>query len=643
MRISKALATASICLATAEGFKFQLHNSFGSPVEAAADLVKRATISTTFKYAAPQFSYYVDLLVGSAHDFVRLRLSSDPFTWFPGPLPRRNYCNGQTSANFALCVQSNFSGTYDPSGSSTFKNLSSALNLTSSDSRYYVLGYYGQDTLQIGQTEVDNVPIGIAYDYTRTPQLGLGIGGSGSTEKTLIRTMLDEDVISVLAYGLYLNDFDTNSSELTIGAIDTAKYEGNLITFESSATTTVQLNSLEYEDGSGGDPETLATSWNANVEFSTGLLYFPNGPLQAIVGDVEAYLDTTYGGYLTDCSFRYTAKALIFNFQGTTITVPAKQWIIPAYTLGGYQTTLRDGSTLACIVLVDSMDNYSLAARAGYTAVFGMPFVRATYMVHDFTNQQTSFAQAKPNTTDSELKSLGADGVAPFATLVPSTTMSGPSNIAPTTSETGAVTAGPGGNNDQSDGQSSGGGGSSTPVGAIVGGVVGGIAVIAAAIGAFFFFRRRQNREANANDTLPPPPPMEQAQQQGGQPPAGPPYAGYNTQNAGFNNQGYNGQYGQQGGYNEQYGLAPTLPNKGYAPPTSPGPYPPPQSPMSEMAATPMDPSRHSSVVSPLDQSRNPSVVSPLDQNRHPSMPGVTELPSPGGQQMPVELPGNMH
>lgn len=622
------MATASICLATAEGFKFQLHSSFGSPVEAAADLIKRATISTTFKFAAPQFSYYVDILVGSAHDFIRLRLSSDPFTWFPGPLPRRNYCNVQTDDNFSLCLQYNFSGSYDPSGSSTFKNLSRPLDLTSSDPRYYVSGYYGQDTLQIGQTEVDNVPIGIAYDYTRTPQLGLGIGGSGSTEKTLIRTMLDEDVISVLAYGLYLNDFDTNSSELTIGAIDTAKYVGNLITFESSATTTVQLNSLEYDDGSG-NPETLATSWNANVEFSTGLLYFPNGPLQAIVGDVEAYLDSTYGGYLTKCSYRYTAKTLIFNFQGTTITVPAKQWIVPAYTVSGYQTTLRGGREPACIVLVDSMDNYSLASRQGYTAVFGMPFVRATYMVHDFTNNQTSFAQAKLNTTDSELKSLGTDGVAPFATVVPSTTMD-PSNITPTTTETGSVTAGPGGNNNnQSDGQTS-GGGSSTPTGAIVGGVVGGVAVIAAAIGAFIFLRRRQNREANATDNLPLPPPMDQTQQQG-QPPFSPPYGGYPNQNAGYNQQGYDGQYGQQGGYNETYGLAPALPNKGLASPTSPGPYPPPQSPMSEMAATPMDPSRHSSVVSPLDQTRHPSVV------------GVTELASPGGQQMPVELPGNMH
>lgn len=620
MRLSTTLATASICLATAEGFKFQLHSSFGSPIEAAADLVKRATISTTFKYAAPQFSYYVDLLVGSAHDFIRLRLSSDPFTWFPGPLPRRNYCNVQTDANFALCVQSNFSGTFDPSGSSTFKNLSASLNLTSSDSRYYVLGYYGQDTLQIGQTEIDNVPIGIAYDYTRTPQLGLGIGGSGSTQKTLIRTMYDEDVISVLAYGLYLNDFDTNSSELTIGAIDTAKYDGNLITFESSATTTVQVASFQYDDGTGSNPETLATSWNANVEFSTGLLYFPNGPLQAIVGDVDAYLDSTYGGYLTDCSYRYTAKNLIFEFEGKTITVPARQWIVPAYTVSGYQTTLRGGNTPACIVLVDSMDNYGLAARAGYVAVLGMPFVRATYMVHDFTNQQTSFAQAKFNTTDSELKSLGADGVAPFATPAPSTTMD-PSNIAPTTSETGSVTGGPGGNGQNEPQNSGGGGGSSTPVGAIVGGVVGGIAVIAGAIAAFFFLRRRQKKPEATTDTLPPPPPMNQTQQ-----PPGPPYGGYPNQDPAYNNQGYN-QYGQQGGYNEQYGLAPNLPNKGFAPPTSPGPYP--QSPMSEMAATPMDPSRH------------PSVVSPLDQNRQ-SIAGVTELPSPGAPQMPVELPANM-
>ncbi|KAK6344390.1 hypothetical protein TWF696_008026 [Orbilia brochopaga] len=589
MRFATAVAAASICLATTEGLKFQLYSSLGNPVEAVRGLTKRAsTISTTFKYAAPQFSYYVDILVGSAHEFVRLRLSSDPFTWFPGPLKTRNFCaNG---ANYNQCVQYNFSSSFDPASSNTFRNLSSTLNLTSSDSRYYVLGYYGQDTLQIGQTEIDKVPIGIATDYTRTPQLGMGIGGSGATEKTLLRTMLDENVISVLAYGLYLNDYDTNSSELTIGAIDTAKYDGNLITFESSGTTTVQLKNLEYDTGNGS-PETLATSWNANVEFSTGLLYFPNGPLQTIVGDVDAYLDSTYGGYLTDCSYRWSNRSLTFNFEGTSITVDASQWIVPAFTVGGYQTTLRNSETPACIVLVDSMDNYGLAAQAGYTAVLGMPFVRATYLVHDFTNQQTSFAQAKLNATDSQLKTLGTDGVAPFATVAPNSSPTSPSttSTAPATSSAAPSES------------------KKSNAGPIAGGVVGGVAVIGIAIGAFFFFRRRQDKKTTPPEQ-PAPPPMDQTQQG---------YNGYNNQ--GFNNQAYG--YGQ-GGYGEQYGQAPNLPGKGYAPvpPTSPGPTPYSPNPVSEMAGTPMDPSRM-----------------PPPSNTA----GLSELPSPKQENMPVELPGH--
>ncbi|KAF3916191.1 Barrierpepsin [Arthrobotrys entomopaga] len=589
MRISTVLSTASLCLATAEGLQFKMYTGMSFGLENVRDnLSKRAsTISTTFQYAAPQFSYYVDILVGSAHEFLQLRLSSDPFTWFPGPLPTKNYCNGATEENFSLCIQSNFSGTFDPDGSSTFKNLTSTLNLTSSSANYY---------------------------------LGLGIGGSGSTETSLLAVMMNQKIINVLAYGLYLNDFDTNSSELTIGAIDTAKYDGNLITFESLATTTVQLNTFEYDDATGGSPVTLARSWNANVEFSTGLLYFPEGPLQAITGDVDAYYDQTYGGYLTDCSYRYSKKTLVFNFEGMTITVPATQWIIPAITVAGYQSTLRNTKTPACIVLVDSMDNYSLAQKAGYTAVLGMPFVRATYMVYDFTNQQTSFAQAKLNVTGSSLQSLGTDGVAPFATVVPSTSID-PYNISPTGSPTGSVTGGPG-----NDGQTTGspdngsGGGSKTPIGAIVGGVVGGVVVIAAAIGIFFFLRKRQRRQPVATEP-PPQPPMDQTQQ-----PPGPPYPGYD-QNQQYN-QGYNYD---QGGYTELYGQAPNLPNKGYAPPTSPPPqgYVPPHSPMSEMAATPMDDRRHSSVVSPLDPSR------------HQSLAGVSELPSPREQNMPVELPGH--
>ncbi|EWC44308.1 hypothetical protein DRE_01134 [Drechslerella stenobrocha 248] len=582
MRFAKAVAAASICLATAEGLKFQMYGGFEQPLENLKDsLSKRATtISTNFKFAAPQFSYYVDLLVGSTHDFIRLRLSSDPFTWIPGPLPSRNFC--ANSDNDVQCIQSNFSGTFNPAGSSTFRNLSATLNLTSSDPRYYALGYYGEDTVQIGQTEIVKVPIGIATSYTRTPQLGMGLGGSGSTQKTLLQTMFDENVIDVIAYGLYLNDYDTNSSELTIGAIDTAKYDGGLLTFESAGTTTVRLNNLQYDSKNGGDPETLDRNWNANVEFSTGLLYFPNSPLNAIVRDVDAYLDANYGGYLTDCKYRWSNKTIIFNFEGMTINVPASQWIVPAYATTGVQAKLRNSETPACIALVDSMDNYSIAARAGYSAVFGMPFVRATYIVHDFTNQQTSFAQAKLNTTDSKLTALGTDGVAPFASVAPTTSGPGPSSTG---------TSGP-----SPSGESS----SSSNTGPIVGGVVGGVAAVGIAIGAFFLIRRRGRTKPTPEPEQPPPPPMDQTQDP----------LGYNGQG------GYVYSGGGQGGYGDQYGGAGNLPGKGYAPAPMPG-Y------VSEMADTPVDPSR-------------------MPSSAYPSPPaGIAELPSPKLPNMPVELPGH--
>lgn len=62
---------------------------------------------------------------------------------------------------------------------------------------------------------------------------------------------------------------DRNSSELTIGAIDTAKYEGNLLTFGSTDTTTVDLLSVDYEEP-GSDVITISQRLTANVEFSTG-------------------------------------------------------------------------------------------------------------------------------------------------------------------------------------------------------------------------------------------------------------------------------------------------------------------------------------------------------------------------------------
>ncbi|KAF3920467.1 hypothetical protein ABW20_dc0106183 [Dactylellina cionopaga] len=292
--------------------------------------------------------------------------------------------------------------------------------------------------------------------------------------------MLDDKLIELLAFGLYLNDYDTDGSQLTIGSIDVAKYEGNLVTFDSNETTSIMIDAFLYDIGDG-DPKLLAAGSRVNIEFSVGFLYLPNGSLGAIVEDIGAYQDDNFGGYyLTDCSYRYSKKVLHYNFQGLNITVPASQWIIPAIQINGYQATLKDGTTPACLVLVDSIGNYKLAVDNKYDAVFGAPFARAIYLVIDYSNKQISFAPAKLNITNTDIRSLGADGVSPFAMIHPT-----PNSDA---------------------GGGSGSSGSKTPVGAIAGGVIGGVAAIGLAIGAVFL-RRRQIRKIPTED--PPGPPME--------------------------------------------------------------------------------------------------------------------------------------
>ncbi|KAK6535626.1 hypothetical protein TWF694_002081 [Orbilia ellipsospora] len=478
------LVSALWAISKVAGLDFQ-----GETQETIRALEKRAAtgLTTLIMYDPPLFSYYVQVTIGSADDFVRLRVSQDSYTWVAGELPSNDYCN-DTSENYDICVEANFSSTYDPNASTTFKKLATPFYIT--DDYYFDLveGSYGQDSFTFGLTKIDNVPFGIGYNYSTPPQLGLGIESSEQVGTSLVRTLLDQKKINLLAYSIYLNDYDTGGSQLSIGSIDTAKYNGNLITFNSSDTTTVPVNFFGYDTGDGA-PKVLSRSWNADIQFSSGLLYLPKDAFQTILDDVKAYYDDTYGGYLSNCDYRYGKKSLQFNFQGINIVVPASQWIIPATTVGGFQTKLSDGKTLACTVQLESL------VDSWYDAILGAPFVRATYLVHDFTNNQTSFAPANLNTTKSQIEILGIDGVAPFATFPPSASTSASSvGTSPTSNQTGAVTPViiniTYGNGTQTSNLST--GGSKTPVGAIAGGVVGGFALIGLIIGAIFWRRRRR-------------------------------------------------------------------------------------------------------------------------------------------------------
>ncbi|KAK6511243.1 hypothetical protein TWF481_000164 [Arthrobotrys musiformis] len=456
-------------------------------------LVKRvATEPVLFKYSVLRYAFFVNLELGSREDSVNVRLTDQPWFWVGAKKPA-NCSREESRYNYLQCVYVDWSGLYYPNRSSTFRNVSDAvLSLTQSDSTRFTRGYYGTDTVKFGASTLDNVYIGVANNFTQAPEMGIGVYDSDrQTFPSFMESLLQGREIKSLTHGLYFNWFERNESYLTFGSVDTAKYDGNLKTFNASDSgeiTVVQLESAAF--GSPGDMEELNPVQNlrANVEFSTSRMSLPDAVIPGIVSRTGAVYDDNWGGYLVDCEMRNSDLVFEFRFQDVNITVNANHFILPAFGVLGYRYQLRGDD--ACSLQVSPMSKYSIATDLGYEAVLGTPFARHTYLVHDYTNRQISFAPAKFNVTETNVVELDSRGVAPLFSATPTPTEPEPTDPvspSPTPSEES---------------------GSKTNVGAIAGGTVGGVIAIAGLAILGFFMMKRRRQPVEAENVPAPPPPM---------------------------------------------------------------------------------------------------------------------------------------
>ncbi|EPS43799.1 hypothetical protein H072_2208 [Dactylellina haptotyla CBS 200.50] len=500
-RSSSILLAAASCLTTGADAA-SVYERATDYVSRSAKLVKRvATDPVLFKYSILRYAFYVNLELGSREDSVNVRLTDQPWLWVGSEKPT-NCSRDLSRNNYLQCVYVDWSGLYNPSTSTSFRNVSNAiLSLSQSDETRYTRGYYGTDTVKFGQTSLDNVYIGVADNFTQAPELGIGVyDNDRQTFPSFMQFLYQQNEIKSLAHGLYFDWMEKNQSYLNFGSVDTEKYEGNLVTFNASSSgeiTTVDLVSAAF--GSLGNMKELTAvkSLRANIEFSTSRISLPDTVIQGIVDTAGAEYDDNWGGYLIDCSMRDSDLAFEFRFGDTNITVTANHFILPAFGVLGYRYQLNGQD--ACSLQLNPMSKYSVATNLGYEAVLGTPFARHTYLVHDYGNRQLSFAPVKFNATAVNIVELDSRGVAPLYSEIPSPTPTDTPTDSPSPQPTGGTTT------------------SKTNTGAIAGGVIAGVAGLSGiALLTWFMMKRRKNQEAN----LPPPPPM--MHQPGGPPPPGP-------------------------------------------------------------------------------------------------------------------------
>lgn len=251
-------------------------------------------------------------------------------------------------------------GPYDPSKSTTYKDLGEKYEVTYAKGS--ATGTWGQDTIHIGDeaTEVKLFDFGVVasnadYDFNGT----LGIGFSSSSHPNLPVALKNQGIIDKVGYSLYLTDKATSSGTILFGAVDQAKYEGDLVKVPTSVDgrLAVQVDSFSIAGN------TVSTPFNAVLDSGTSYSYLPDAVLNLIKSQAYAL----FGNTVPD-------KYLEFTIGNTVFKVPYSEF---------YKYNGNGGWTL------------TVGSDGGGVSVLGDTFLRHAYVVYDLEDKEVSLAPIK--------------------------------------------------------------------------------------------------------------------------------------------------------------------------------------------------------------------------------------------------------
>jgi len=351
--------------------------------------------------------------------------------------------------------------TYDPSKSSTYKDvLQGAFYIQYGDGTA-AEGDYITDNLAIGGATVKSLEMGLAYNVTLfTGLLGIGYDTNEASDSandeqnpfvypSIIDSMVSQGLISTKAYSLYLDDLQASTGSIIFGGIDSDKYHGDLLqmpivpdTLENGtsiyAEFTVALTSFSITGQAGNTTNLTQGEYDAPVILDSGttLTYVPQRLADLIYEKLNAVDDSQNSGLVfVDCDVLTNSPKTTFNFgfggsNGVEIKVPVDELVFPLeglFSLDGYATPDLPFSN-ACALGLNGQEEEPY--------ILGDTFLRSAYVVYDLKNNLIAIAQTNFNSTTSSIVDFTAD-----ATAIPK--VSGvASSVAVTETATGGLPVG---------------------------------------------------------------------------------------------------------------------------------------------------------------------------------------------------------
>ncbi|RLV94142.1 Candidapepsin-9 [Spathaspora sp. JA1] len=242
-------------------------------------------------------------------------------------------------------------------------------------------GIWGYDDVFIGGIKVSNLSFAVA-DQSSSDIAVLGIGLPGTeitTDKyeNLPIKLRNQGTINKALYSIYLGKASDSKGSILFGAIDNAKFLGNLQShpMENEYSTIpkirIEIDSIDFENGPKSE-NVLASTQGVVLDTGSTLSYVYPAVLRALGEALGGTIDASSQSYIIDCNQPKSAT-LNLKFGNQTIKVPIGDLVINSTT-----------SQCHLGVLVQSYQSEYM--------LLGDNILRSAYMVVDLDDQEVSLA-----------------------------------------------------------------------------------------------------------------------------------------------------------------------------------------------------------------------------------------------------------
>lgn len=285
-------------------------------------------------------------------------------------------------------------GSFNTGESSSFKSNDSApdFSIVYGDETS-ANGTWGYDTVVISNATIHDLSFAVVNQTdSNVGVLGIGLPGlettysSGGSNRyqyeNLPLKMRSSGLIAKSAYSLYLGEASASTGTVLFGAVDHAKYSGQLTTvpiintlkswgYSQPIRLEVAVDGI-YINDSSTDYTVTSNTYSALLDSGSTLSYFPVALIKRLGETLGGSYSSNIGAYVINC-FDDDSVTFTIDFNGAKVAVPLPNLV------------MKYGGT--CLLGV-------LPQTSSYI-LFGDNVLRSAYLVYNLDDYEISIAQAK--------------------------------------------------------------------------------------------------------------------------------------------------------------------------------------------------------------------------------------------------------